>query len=424
MTQSVEGGVTTRSVGTRMRRRLSIAVACCVALSTPLAVRADIFELKDGGEVVGSPVDRTKADDYVVRTADGSEVTVAKSALQRIVKQDEAAAEYRSKSRATPDTVEAHRELAAWCRARKMIHEADHHLARVAELDPNDEVARRSLGYQRVGNRWLTSDEVMKARGLVFFDGKYRTSQDVAIRERDKAASSTNIDWFQQLKLWRTWLGGRRADRAAQAQANILAINDPQAAPALIRVMSDEPEGDVFEMFLRVLSQLDHPAALQTLVACSLDPTVHPEIRAQCRDFLVRMPRPVPIVPFVQALKSKDNKVVNLAGLALGQLGNPAAVSPLIDALVTTHKYSLQPEGSGGDQITAGFGSPGAGGGGGLSMGGNGPKIETRVESNEKVHQALMKLSGKQNFEYDEQAWRAWYVDTQMRQHVNSRRDQ
>lgn len=400
-----------------MRRRLSIAVACCAALSASADIRADIFELKDGGEVVGSTIERTKADDYVVRTDDGAEVTIAKTALQRVVKQDEAAAEYRRKSRTTPDTIEAHRELAAWCRARKMIHEADHHLARVAELDPDDEAARRSLGYLRVGNRWLTSDEVMKARGLVFFDGKYRTSQDVALRERDKAASSTNIDWFQQIKLWRTWLDNRRADRVAQAQANILAINDPGAAPALIRVMSDEPRDDVFEMFLRVLSQLDHPAAIQTLVAYTLDPEVDPEIRAQCRDYLVRMPRPVPIVPFVQALKHKDNKVVNLAGLTLGQLGNPAAVSPLIDALVTTHKIIEGAESTGGQKFNVGPS-------GGLSMGGDAPKVHNIDFNNEKVHQALMKLSGKQNFEYDEAAWRAWYVDTQMRQHVNSRRDQ
>ena len=37
----------------------------------------------------------------------------------------------------------------------------------------------------------------------------------------------------------------------------------------------------IFEFFLRVLAQLDHPAALQQLVAYTLDPEVNPEIRAQ-----------------------------------------------------------------------------------------------------------------------------------------------
>ena len=40
-----------------------------------------------------------------------------------------------------------------------------------------------------------------------------------------------------------------------------------------------------------------------------------------------------------------------------------------------------------------------------------------------KYKRALVKLSGNQNFEYDEPAWRAWYVDMQARNHVNPRRD-
>lgn len=404
-------------------RIANFAVGLLVACSAP-PLRADLFELKDGGEVAGSVIERGDEGDYIVRTNDGAEVSLDRNSIQRIVQHDEAMAEYRTKSRSAPDTVEAHRELAEWCRARKMLREADHHLARVAELDPDDEDARRSLGYQRVGNRWLTSDDVMTARGMIFFDGKYRTKQDAALRDREKKQSSVNVDWFQQIRLWRGFLDNRRPERVAEGQAHLRAINDPQAAPALIRVMEGEQDDAVFEFFLRVLAQLDHPEALQQLVAYTLDPEINPEFRAQARDYLLRWPRPVPILPYVNALKSKDNRVVNLAGVALGQLNNPAAISPLIDALVTTHKYVIQPGGSGGgDQITAGFGTPGAGGGGGLSVGGKGAQVISRDENNEKVLQALVKLSGKQNFEFDEPAWRAWYVDMQMRQTVNARRD-
>ena len=403
--------------------RFVVAAVCIAAL--PAGVRADLFELKDGGEVDGAVVERSEAGDYVVRTSEGAEISLDRGAIQRIVQHDDDAAEYRRKSRSAPDAVEAHRELAEWCRARKMLAEADHHLARVAELDPDDEEARRSLGYRKVGNRWLTSDELMTERGMIFFDGKYRTKQDAALRDREQKQSSVNVDWFQQLRLWRGFLDNRRPERVNEGQAHILAINDPQAAPALIRVMEEEPEDSIFELFMRVLAQLDHPAALQQLVAYTLDPEINPEFRAQARDYLLRWPRPVPIVPYVNALKSKDNRVVNLAGLALGQLNDPAAISPLIDALVTTHTRVLNPgNGGGGDQITAGFGTPGAGGGGGLSMGGNAPKTVKENYNNERVHQALMKLSGKQNFEFDEPAWRAWYVDMQMRQTVNARRDQ
>ena len=66
------------------------------------------------------------------------------------------------------------------------------------------------------------------------------------------------------------------------------------------------------------------------------------------------------IVPYVQALRSKDNVIVNRAAEALGTIGDPEAISPLIDALVTTHKYLIQPAGGGGPgEITAGFGTGG-----------------------------------------------------------------
>jgi hypothetical protein len=402
---------------------LSIVAACLALLPVADAVRADVFELKDGGQVVGTVLQKSESGDYTVRTADGAEVTLARDLLQRVVEENDAEAEYREKSRRTPDTPEAHRELAAWCREHKLTDEAKVHLARVVELDPSDDDARRSLGYQRVGNRWLTDDELMIDRGMKFYDGKYRTPQDIAIRERDKREESVSIDWFSKIRMWRGWLDNRRAERIDEGAANIAAINDPQAAPALIRVMANERDQEVFEQLLAVLGRLDHPAAVQTLVAYTLDPEIDGETRDKCLDYLLNGPRPVSILPYVQALKHKDNVVVNRAGYALGKIGDKEAISPLIDALVTTHKYQQGPASGGGTAINAGF-DPSGRGGGGLSLGGNAPQIVTVHEENERVLQALIQLAGPQKLEYDEQAWRAWFVDLQMRQRFHSRRDE
>jgi hypothetical protein len=398
-----------------MRTLNSILAIYITALAASLTARADVYELKNGGEVVGETLERSEEGVYAIRTADGAEITLERALVERIVPQDEAAAEYLRRSRAMLDTAEAHRELAAWCREHRLLDEADHHLARVAELDPSDEDALRSLGYQRVGNRWLTRDELMAERGMVFYEGKWRTQQDAAIRERNKQTADTNIDWFEKLRLWRDWLDNRRQERVTEAQALIAAINDPQAAPALVRMLEKEEDREVFDLLLDVLGPLDHPAAVQTLVAYTLDPTIKGDVRDECLDYLINRDQPVHILPYVQALKSKDNVVVNRAGYALGRIAEPAAISPLIDALVTTHKYQIE----GGPELSAGFGT----GGGGLNVGGGGPKIIEKDEQNERVLQALIKLSGNQNFEFDEQAWRAWFVDLQMRQHINSRRD-
>lgn len=388
------------------------------ALAACQAVRGDVFELKDGGRVVGALVEGSGSAEYIVRTADGVEVTLARHQLQRVVQQSEAEAEYELRSRAAADTAGAHRELAAWCREHKLLAEADLHLARVAELDPTDEEARRSLGFQKVGGRWLSRDDVMAARGMVFYDGKYRTKQDVAIREREQQAGKVEVDWFGKIKIWRGWLDKRRPGQAEEAQAQITAIVDPNAAPALVRILDDEQDEYVFDMLLSVLGRLDHPAAITTLVAYSLNHD-DGEIRHKCLDYLTSGVRPVSILPYVQGLKSKDNVIVNRAGEALGVIGNPEAISPLIDALVTTHKYEIQGDAPG--QIGASFSPTG---GGGLSLGGNGPKIVKEDQDNRDVLAALAKLGGTQEFEFDETAWRHWYVDKQMRQRVNSRRDE
>jgi hypothetical protein len=83
----------------------------------------------------------------------------------------------------------------------------------------------------------------------------------------------------------------------------------------------------------------------------------------------------------------------------------------------------VDPGGGGGPgQISAGFNPSGSGGG--LSLGGNGPQQEDRDRENPRVLRALTALSGGQNFDYDELAWRHWFVDQQMRQHANARRDE
>ena len=402
-----------------LRGGLPLALALLAALA-PRA-RGDVFELKEGGRVAGEVIERRDDGSFDVRTADGALVSLHIKDVQRQVLQNDAALEYQRRSRTAPDTAEAHRALAAWCREQGLSTEAEHHLRRVAELDPADEDARRSLGFQRVGNRWLSRDEVMSQRGLTFFDGKFRTAQDIALRERRSAVDSEETQWHVRLRLWRNWLRSNRADRREEAQQLIQSINDPRAAPALVKLLDGESDSWTFELLLGVLGRLDSPLAVQTLVAYSLNDD-DAETRAQCLDYLTSGLRPVSLSPYVQALRSKDNVIINRAGEALGQLGDPAAVSPLIDALVTRHKYQVQTSSGGPGQMTAGFDS--ACGGGCLSVGGNGPQIIERDRENMKVLRALIKLSGGQNFDYDKQAWRHWYVSQQMRQHVNARRDQ
>jgi hypothetical protein len=400
---------------------LATLTLCCAA-----GARGDVFELKDGGQVAGEVLQRDESGIYRIRTPEGVELTLQRNQLKRLVPQDEEALEYQRRSRTAPDTAEGHRELVAWCREHNLLAEAEHHLRRVIELDPDDQAAREALDMRRVGDEWVSREDEMKLHGLTFYDGKWRTPQDIAIRERDNQAGDGAADWFGKLRLWRSWLDNRRDDRVQEAFAQIAALNDPQATPALVKLLDREEDDAAFDVLLAALGRMDHPLAVRTLVDFSLnyddgDRRHSINVRDACLDFLIAAERPVSILPYVQALKAKDNFIVNRAAIALERIGEPSAISPLIDALVTTHRYQISADNSGQMSVQ---GDPSGKGGGGLSMGGGGPKFETRDEENPAVRQALLKLSGGQNFDYDEVAWRHWYVDMLSHQHANSRRDE
>jgi len=382
---------------------------------------ADVFELKGGGYVSGEIVDRGKKGEFVIKTPAGALVTFSKKQLQHVEQQDKTRLEYEARSRSLPDTVEAHRKLAEWCRQAKLGKLADHHRRRILELDPSDKKVRESLGYQNHQGRWVTRDEIMTARGLRYYDGKYRTPQDIALRERTISQKKAEAEWIQKIRLWRGWLKGRRSAEAAQAIAE---IRDPNAARALVDLLEKERDLQVRDLLTATLSELRHPLAVLTLVDLSLEDPDR-EVRLQCLDYLRKHHAPLRLTPYVKALKSKNNRIVNRAAEALHEFGNPIATSPLIDALVTTHKYSRTDLPPGETNVSfdpSGGNGGGGGGGGGLSVGGK-SKFVRIDQRNLDVLQALVELSGGLDFGYDERAWRRWFINLQTQEFVDTRRD-
>jgi len=106
--------------------------------------------------------------------------------------------------------------------------------------------------------------------------------------------------------------------------------------------------------------------------------------------------------PLISALKNKNNATVNRAAAALGRIGDPEAIGPLIDALITTHSQYIP--GRNPDSTTATF----SGGQHSVSQGG-GPQVIVSNVRNQHVLDALTKLTGA-NFDYDKKSWQYWYA--------------
>jgi hypothetical protein len=149
------------------------------------------------------------------------------------------------------------------------------------------------------------------------------------------------------------------------------------------------------------LGRIQDPGATDGLVKISLEDD-DPEIRLSAIDELQRTKPPVAVAQYVKALKSTDNPTINRAALGLAAMEDRSAIAPLIDVLVTSHKFKV---GSNSNQISSTF-SPA--GGGGLSVGSK-TSIITRTLANEAVRDALVKLSGV-NFGYEKDDWKAWLV--------------
>jgi hypothetical protein len=132
---------------------------------------ADTVILTDGRRIEGEIVKETP-EKYVVKTKFG---------LQEIDKVDVKAVEYKKsdrqiyeeeKKKAAGDA-EAHYQLAQWCKEKGLTKEAEEELKKTIELDPNHEKARKELGYQKVGDKWLTEDEAMQLKGFKKWEGRW-----------------------------------------------------------------------------------------------------------------------------------------------------------------------------------------------------------------------------------------------------------
>jgi hypothetical protein len=144
---------------------------------------------------------------------------------------------YRHVRREQPNTLEGHLAVAAWCRARNLPAQERAHLNRVLEFDTSHSAARDRLGYQRIGNEWVSPQDVEDA-----------ARQQEAIRR-------SLAEWGPPLREIVKDLAGRSERARAAALARLNKIESPEAAPALERVLSPTTEENS-HLAINVLSKI------------------------------------------------------------------------------------------------------------------------------------------------------------------------
>ena len=319
---------------------LTMAFLLC-SVATPRMVWGDLVKLVNGGEVRGKILASPDAKDRIrLESMTGATIIVERSQTQFVTSRPAVVEEYESRSRRVKDEVDAHWELAEWCRQKGLTTQRETHLRRVTELAPDHDKAQTILGRVWHQGKWVDKDDLMASQGYVKYKNKYITPQELEVIENTADELERERGWFQKVKLWYGWLDGQHESRRPQALANLNAIEDPNAAPAVMKFLSTDSRIDIRQLAVRILVKISGTKAITGLVKIALfDEAL--QIRTAALDGIGRDYFDRAQIAFVKALKHESNAIVCRAATALGQIGDKSSVTPLIEALITVHHYQV-----------------------------------------------------------------------------------
>jgi hypothetical protein len=344
--QHESSGLSKGDLVKRTRRLTIILIFGFAHLSVAaLIARGDCITLKSGGELRGTVLTDAKsfekATEIALRTMSGATVMVARDEIATVVRRRLLVEEYETERRAASDTVAGQWDLAEWCRRKSLVGERARHLQRVLELDEEHVAAHRALGHVRLGTGWGTPADLKAEKGFVKHNGKFLARGEVADKLVQERANDAQRKWSKQVRQWHTWMTGSHSELRAHAEREFTDLRDPDAVPALARVLHGDDNEERRLFFVKVLSQIDGDRPIPALATQSLRDESE-SVRAAALSCIQQKEIKQAVPVFVRALKDPANVIVNRAGAALGALGEASAISPLIDALVTRHEYAVE----------------------------------------------------------------------------------
>lgn len=196
---------------------------------------ADKVHLKNGRVLEGEV--RDDGDALVVKKRGGIEARVPKDQVVRVETSATPEQTYQERlAGLQDDDLRGHQALARWCDEQKLEPEARAVRERILGRWPDDEAARRGLGYVKHEGRWLTREEYMVGLGLVpADDGKTWVGPEEAARRARAAEAKAQAAEVRRLL--------RQAATAADVAPVVSALQgyqDDAAVPVLAAHVTDD----------------------------------------------------------------------------------------------------------------------------------------------------------------------------------------
>jgi len=202
-----------------------VRTAAVLALLLPLAAVADEVVLSAGGTVSGIVVERS--DVAITLEVGPGRVTLPMSSVREVREGRSALTAYRERAaRLAPGDLAGWLELARWARGHGLGTQARAALEQVLRLDPDQLLARQALGQVRLGDRWVSREESLGARGYVLFEGDWITLEErtALLRERAEAAAAARARVEAEARIREAEARARAAEaEARRAEATLRA---------------------------------------------------------------------------------------------------------------------------------------------------------------------------------------------------------
>ena len=216
-----------------MRRRPGFLCALWVSLSA-VAI-ADVVYLKNGTMAEGDVQPGSKPGAVRLVIDKGVEVEYAEDDVLRVEKRKSPAVLFDERLRALPGgDIDQLLELARWAEERKLRSRTKELYRRVLELDPNDPVARRELGYVVFRNRWAREEELRSQGGLIQFRGEWMPKEE-RDRRQGEELNQEIADLFRGVASDNPYI-------REYSVKKLIEIRDPRSAKAVLAALSDSRE--------------------------------------------------------------------------------------------------------------------------------------------------------------------------------------
>jgi hypothetical protein len=198
----------------------------------------------------------------------------------------------------------------------------------VVAIEPEHRAARRALGFELVGDRWVRGDDAFRAKGFVRHQNRWMTAEEFAQATRPQREAAEQKAGESEVLGLLAMVATEDAAKVAAARRRMATVEDRFKLAPLAKALRCKPTS------LRVyaaeeLARLADPLAVPALLKRAVyDPD--PEARKAVAAALREIGEPGTVQPLARALDSRYADVRVRAAEALGQLADEQALGIVI----------------------------------------------------------------------------------------------